>query len=172
MTEIVLPEDTNPRGSIFGGRVLALIDKCAAVVAMRHARSQAVTVSLDSVVFLNTVNLGNVLCAAGRAEAAEEHYRLAASQDPAMASAWYNLADVQEAAGRLDEAITSLRRAVEVDPAYADAHYNLALCCTAAGVNDEARRHLQAYLRLDASSPWAQTARRFLAELGAEAARR
>jgi acyl-CoA hydrolase len=26
MTEIVLPEDTNPRGSIFGGRVLALID--------------------------------------------------------------------------------------------------------------------------------------------------
>ena len=34
MTEIVLPEDTNAEGSIFGGRVLALIDKCAAIVAM------------------------------------------------------------------------------------------------------------------------------------------
>jgi tetratricopeptide (TPR) repeat protein len=115
-------------------------------------------------------NLGNVLCAAGRAEAAEEHYRLAASLDPAMAAAWYNLADLQEAAGRLDEAIASLRRAVEIDPAYADAHYNLALCCTAAGVTDEARHHWQLYLRLDANSPWAQTARGFLADLGTEAA--
>jgi acyl-CoA hydrolase len=39
MTEIVLPEDSNYEGSIFGGRVLALIDKCAAIVAMRHSRS-------------------------------------------------------------------------------------------------------------------------------------
>lgn len=70
MTEIVLPEDSNPRGSIFGGRVLSLIDKCAAVAAMRHARSEAVTVSLDSVTFVNKVHVGDVLLLAGRLNAA------------------------------------------------------------------------------------------------------
>jgi acyl-CoA hydrolase len=70
MTEIVLPEDSNPRGSIFGGRVLALIDKCAAVVAMRHSQHQAVTVALDSVVFVNKVCVGNVLILTGHINAA------------------------------------------------------------------------------------------------------
>jgi acyl-CoA hydrolase len=69
MTEIVLPEDSNPRGSVFGGRVLSLIDKCAAVVAMRHARSDALTVSLDSVTFVNTVRVGDVLSLGGRINA-------------------------------------------------------------------------------------------------------
>lgn len=70
MTEIVLPEDTNPRGTIFGGRVLALVDKCAAVVAMRHARTEVVTVSVDSVDFRNPVHLGDVLLLHGRINAA------------------------------------------------------------------------------------------------------
>lgn len=70
MTEIVLPEDTNPRGTIFGGRVLALVDKCAAVVAMRHARTEVVTVSVDSVDFRNPVRLGDVLLLHGRINAA------------------------------------------------------------------------------------------------------
>jgi acyl-CoA hydrolase len=70
MAEIVLPQDSNPRGSVFGGRVLALIDKCAAVVAHRHARSLTVTVALDSVVFVNKVCLGNVMLLSGRINAA------------------------------------------------------------------------------------------------------
>ena len=70
MTEIVLPEDTNPRGSIFGGRVLSLIDKCAAVVAMRHARRDVLTVSLDSVEFKTPVHLGDVLILHGLINAA------------------------------------------------------------------------------------------------------
>lgn len=70
MTEIVLPEDTNPRGSVFGGRVLALIDKCAAIAAMRHARSEVLTVSMDSVVFLSRVVAGHVLTLHGRLNAA------------------------------------------------------------------------------------------------------
>ena len=69
MTEIVLPEDTNARGSIFGGRVLALVDKCAAIVAMRHARSEVVTASLDSVDFRSGVHVGNVLILHGRLNA-------------------------------------------------------------------------------------------------------
>jgi len=70
MTEIVLPEDTNSHGSIFGGRVLSLIDKCAAVVAMRHARRPVLTAAFDSVVFLNSVSVGNVLLLTGRMNAA------------------------------------------------------------------------------------------------------
>ncbi len=69
MTEIVLPEDSNARGSIFGGRVLALVDKCAAIVAMRHARSEVVTASLDSVDFRSGVRVGNVLVLNGRLNA-------------------------------------------------------------------------------------------------------
>ena len=70
MTEIVLPEDTNAKGSIFGGRVLALVDKCAAIVAMRHARAEVVTATVDSVAFLNKVHVGNVLMLSGRINAA------------------------------------------------------------------------------------------------------
>lgn len=69
MTEIVLPEDTNARGSVFGGRVLALVDKCAAVVAMRHARSEVTTAALDSVDFRSSVRAGNVLVLSGRLNA-------------------------------------------------------------------------------------------------------
>ncbi len=70
MTEIVLPEDTNPRGTIFGGRVLGLVDKCAAVVGMRHARTEVVTASLDSVDFRHGARAGDVLVLEGRINAA------------------------------------------------------------------------------------------------------
>jgi acyl-CoA hydrolase len=70
MTEIVLPEDTNPRGHIFGGRVLALVDKCAAVVAMRHARTEVVTAALDSVDFRSGAHTGDILVLHGRLNAA------------------------------------------------------------------------------------------------------
>jgi len=70
MTEIVLPEDANSHGSIFGGRVLALIDKCASIVAMRHARSLVLTASVDSVAFLNPVHVGEVVILEGRLNAA------------------------------------------------------------------------------------------------------
>jgi acyl-CoA hydrolase len=70
MTEIVLPEDTNSWGTVFGGRVLSLVDKCAAVCAMRHARAGVLTVSLDSVEFRNTVRVGDVLVLRARINAA------------------------------------------------------------------------------------------------------
>jgi acyl-CoA hydrolase len=70
MTEIVLPEDTNPRGTMFGGRVLALIDKCAAVAAMRHTRGGVLTASFDSVDFHDPVRAGDVLVLDGWLNAA------------------------------------------------------------------------------------------------------
>lgn len=61
MTEIVMPNDTNPHGNISGGRVMHLIDIAGAVAAMRHARRAVVTVSFDEVIFLAPVPLGHIL---------------------------------------------------------------------------------------------------------------
>ena len=41
MTEIVLPEDTNQCGHAWGRRVMALIDKAAAIAATRRGRAVA-----------------------------------------------------------------------------------------------------------------------------------
>lgn len=61
MTEIVLPEDTNQSNQAWGGRVLALIDKAAAIASIRHCRTNVVTVSVDSVAFRAPVRLGHIL---------------------------------------------------------------------------------------------------------------
>ena len=61
MTEIVMPEDTNPYGNVYGGRVMALIDKAAAIAAMRHCRTRVVTARVDSMAFRSPVRLGQIL---------------------------------------------------------------------------------------------------------------
>ncbi|HMF08554.1 MAG TPA: acyl-CoA thioesterase [Thermoanaerobaculia bacterium] len=61
MTELVIPEDTNSQGNIFGGRVMSLIDKAAAVVALRHCRSQVATASVDSLTFHSSIRLGSIV---------------------------------------------------------------------------------------------------------------
>lgn len=61
MTEIVMPNDTNPHGSVSGGRVMHLIDVCAAVAALRHARRSVVTAAVDELQFLAPVPLGHIL---------------------------------------------------------------------------------------------------------------
>jgi acyl-CoA hydrolase len=61
MTEIVMPEDTNHRGNIFGGRVLALIDKASAISAIRHCHTPVVTASIDRVDFLAGARVGSIL---------------------------------------------------------------------------------------------------------------
>lgn len=61
MSEIVLPNDTNPYGSMFGGRLLSLMDQCAAISAMRHAGGVCVTVSVDSVEFNSPLLLGEIV---------------------------------------------------------------------------------------------------------------
>src|SRR2546427_6771814 len=61
MTEIVLPEDTNQYGHAWGGRVMTLIDKAAAIASTRHCRTNVVTASVDSLVFRAPVKLGHIL---------------------------------------------------------------------------------------------------------------
>jgi acyl-CoA hydrolase len=61
MTEMVLPPDTNAIGTIFGGKVVSLIDIAAAMAAGKHARSTVVTASIDALQFVCPVKLGEYL---------------------------------------------------------------------------------------------------------------
>ena len=61
MTELVLPSHTNAIGTIFGGTVVSWIDIAAAISAMRHARKQVVTASIDALSFVSPIKLGNVV---------------------------------------------------------------------------------------------------------------
>lgn len=61
MAEHVLPNDTNPHGTIFGGRVMALVDLAATITASRHARRAVVTASIDELHFLHPIKLGHLV---------------------------------------------------------------------------------------------------------------
>jgi len=64
-TRLVLPPDTNHMGTIFGGTVLAYIDEIAAITAMKHSGKAVVTASIDTVNFLSSATVGNVLLLEG-----------------------------------------------------------------------------------------------------------
>lgn len=57
----VFPGDLNSRGTIFGGRVMALADKVGGYVAMRHSHRECVTLAVDSVRFLAPAKQGEIL---------------------------------------------------------------------------------------------------------------
>jgi len=61
MTEMVLPSDTNALGTVFGGRVVSLIDIAAAMAAGKHARAAVVTASIDALNFVAPVKLGEYI---------------------------------------------------------------------------------------------------------------
>jgi acyl-CoA hydrolase len=61
MTEVVLPQDTNPLGFILGGRVMHLVDICAAIAGHRHSNSYMVTASVDYLDFRNPIRVGELI---------------------------------------------------------------------------------------------------------------
>jgi len=61
MTEIVLPNDTNPLGILLGGRLLYWMDIAAAICAQNHAEHITVTASIDSISFSHPIRIGNIV---------------------------------------------------------------------------------------------------------------
>jgi acyl-CoA hydrolase len=57
----MLPEDANPAGNVHGGVIMKHVDTAAGVVAIRHARMNAVTASIDRLDFHNPVYVGDLL---------------------------------------------------------------------------------------------------------------
>ncbi|MFH1277715.1 MAG: acyl-CoA thioesterase [Candidatus Eisenbacteria bacterium] len=57
----LLPRDTNPYGTIFGGIILSLIDQAAAVATRRVTTHNVVTVSMHEVIFRKPVYVGDLV---------------------------------------------------------------------------------------------------------------
>jgi len=58
---MMMPRDTNARGTIFGGVLLSYIDQAGAIEAREHTRHPVVTVAMDGVEFHEPVFVGDVL---------------------------------------------------------------------------------------------------------------
>ena len=61
MTDLVLPGETNPLNNLFGGELLARMDRAASISARRHSRRLVVTASVNHVAFTKAVPLGSVV---------------------------------------------------------------------------------------------------------------
>lgn len=61
VTDLVLPSETNPIGNMFGGELLARMDRAASIAARRHSRRIVVTVSVNHVAFNKMIPLGSVV---------------------------------------------------------------------------------------------------------------
>jgi acyl-CoA hydrolase len=61
VTDMVLPSETNPLNNLFGGELLARMDRAASIAARRHSRRIVVTASVNHVAFNRMVPLGSVV---------------------------------------------------------------------------------------------------------------
>ena len=60
-TDLVLPGDTNSLNSLFGGELLARMDKVASIAAIKHSEQIVVTASVNNVAFGEPVPVGSIL---------------------------------------------------------------------------------------------------------------
>jgi acyl-CoA hydrolase len=90
LTWIVTPSDLNRHGTLFGGQLLALADRVAAMAALRHSRLDCVTVSIDKVDFKAPVHNGYILDLTARvhftARTSMEIYVEAIAEEPRSGS--------------------------------------------------------------------------------------
>ena len=61
MTEMIMPNDTNPMGNLMGGYLMRWMDIACAVCAARHCGSQVATASVDHISFHEPIKLGDVI---------------------------------------------------------------------------------------------------------------
>jgi acyl-CoA thioesterase YciA len=58
---VMMPRDTNPMGTIFGGIILSYIDQAGTVEALRHTHKKLVTVAMHEVKFIAPVFVGDLV---------------------------------------------------------------------------------------------------------------
>ncbi|MBI1379321.1 MAG: acyl-CoA thioesterase [Frankiales bacterium] len=61
LARIMEDVDANLHGNVHGGVVMKAVDDAAGAVAARHTRGKAVTASMDEMVFLEPVRVGDIL---------------------------------------------------------------------------------------------------------------
>ncbi len=58
-THLVMPNDANQLGNLFGGQLMAWMDEVASITAFRHCGNVAVTASINNVSFTQPIPLGS-----------------------------------------------------------------------------------------------------------------
>ncbi len=66
VAELMMPHQVNNLGHVFGGELLSMVDRAAAVSAMRHSRLPAVTVYIDRVTFDEPIYTGELVTCSAR----------------------------------------------------------------------------------------------------------
>jgi len=61
VVRLMVPTDANFTGNVFGGQILAELDRVAFVVAGRHSHQNCVTASIDRMDFLAPVHVGDLV---------------------------------------------------------------------------------------------------------------
>lgn len=61
LTELALPNDANILGTLFGGKVMSMVDLAGSLAAVRHARCPVVTASIDHMNFLQPIHIGQLV---------------------------------------------------------------------------------------------------------------
>lgn len=61
LTDLVLPGETNYLDNLFGGELLARMDRACSIAARRHSREIVVTASVNHVAFTKAVQVGSVV---------------------------------------------------------------------------------------------------------------
>jgi acyl-CoA thioesterase YciA len=59
---LAMPADSNPKGDIFGGWIMALMDSAGKMSATPYAGGRVVTVSVSNITFLQPVHVGDTVC--------------------------------------------------------------------------------------------------------------
>ena len=66
VSQLMMPHQVNNLGHVFGGELLSMVDRAAAVAAMRHAGRATVTVSIDRVDFREPIYTGELVTCTAR----------------------------------------------------------------------------------------------------------
>ena len=61
MTEMIMPNDTNPLGNLMGGNLLRWMDVVGGICAGKHCEAHTVTASIDHVSFHKPIHVGDVI---------------------------------------------------------------------------------------------------------------
>lgn len=61
MTEMIMPNDTNPIGNLMGGNLMRWMDIAGAICAGKHCNANVVTASVDHISFKKPVGKGDII---------------------------------------------------------------------------------------------------------------
>ncbi|MCC6317509.1 MAG: acyl-CoA thioesterase [Gemmatimonadaceae bacterium] len=63
VADLMMPHQANglKQPSVFGGVIMSMVDRCAALAAMRHSGGQVTTLSIDRILFKEPIRVGELV---------------------------------------------------------------------------------------------------------------